>query len=60
MVEIERFAYSKFSMFNLRFQNISRNVMDKMITFIIKNIRFFQLNVYLIEITDILLNNNNS
>ena len=53
MVEIERFAFSKFSMFNLRFQNISRNVMDKMITFIIKNIRFFRLNIYLIEITDI-------
>jgi len=55
MVEIERFAYSKFSMFNLIFQNISRNVMNKMITFIIKNIRFLQLNVYLIEITDILI-----
>ena len=59
MVEIERFAYSKFSMFNLRFQNISRNVMDKVITFIIKNIKFFQLNVYLMEITDILIYNLN-
>ena len=59
MVEIERFAYQKFSMFNLRFENISRNVMDKVITFIIKNIKFFQLNVYLMEITDILIYNLN-
>ena len=46
-------------MFNLRFENISRNVMDKVITFIIKNIKFFQLNVYLMEITDILIYNLN-